>query len=350
MAHSLGLTVVAEGIDTEAQIEPLRVMKCDQIQGFLFSPAVPADDARRFLARVGESPPVLAMPRSGPPGARPRDRALEEGGPAPLPDPGAGRIAASSQTFEIDAVAATPPPELLRKLLLVDDGTGALGPLALRLGRLGFDVHYAGEPDEGHLFVAQEKHAIRVLAISPAVELTEANKILDGMTRTSGSRPAFIALGEEPDAERRSRLREAGVDWVLWAPFNDTELRYLVKGAMAPASELAPRHRHRLPVDLTANLRAGDRQEVAVISSLSAEGAFIEMSDPFPVGSPLEVEFDLSGKRLRSMARVVHQQRDDLENPAAVSGIGILFLQGADRETTRVLLEAIREREGRYLP
>lgn len=43
MAHGLGLKVVAEGVETQAQQEFLRAQRCDEIQGFLISPPVPAD-------------------------------------------------------------------------------------------------------------------------------------------------------------------------------------------------------------------------------------------------------------------------------------------------------------------
>jgi diguanylate cyclase (GGDEF)-like protein len=42
LAHSLGLKVVAEGVETSEQLEVLRSLGCDQYQGFCFSPAVPA--------------------------------------------------------------------------------------------------------------------------------------------------------------------------------------------------------------------------------------------------------------------------------------------------------------------
>jgi EAL domain-containing protein (putative c-di-GMP-specific phosphodiesterase class I) len=49
MAHSLGLRVVAEGVETPEQAEFLREMGCDEFQGFLFSPAVPSEDYGRLL-------------------------------------------------------------------------------------------------------------------------------------------------------------------------------------------------------------------------------------------------------------------------------------------------------------
>ena len=43
MAHSLGLTVIAEGVETEAQSMLLRELDCDQVQGYLYGRPVPAD-------------------------------------------------------------------------------------------------------------------------------------------------------------------------------------------------------------------------------------------------------------------------------------------------------------------
>ncbi|HEY5580896.1 MAG TPA: EAL domain-containing protein, partial [Rhodoferax sp.] len=55
LAHALDLKVVAEGVETEEQLRLLRLLKCDEMQGFLFSEAVPGEIFEtRFLA----SPPV----------------------------------------------------------------------------------------------------------------------------------------------------------------------------------------------------------------------------------------------------------------------------------------------------
>lgn len=49
MSHSLKLAVVAEGVETAAQLDFLRQKDCDTIQGYFYSPAVPAEQARAML-------------------------------------------------------------------------------------------------------------------------------------------------------------------------------------------------------------------------------------------------------------------------------------------------------------
>jgi EAL domain-containing protein (putative c-di-GMP-specific phosphodiesterase class I) len=49
LAHNLNLKVVAEGVETDSQAAMLKQMGCDQAQGFLYSPPVPADQLARML-------------------------------------------------------------------------------------------------------------------------------------------------------------------------------------------------------------------------------------------------------------------------------------------------------------
>lgn len=50
MGRNLRLTVLAEGVETEPQLDLLRKMGCDMAQGFHFSRAVPEDQMARLLA------------------------------------------------------------------------------------------------------------------------------------------------------------------------------------------------------------------------------------------------------------------------------------------------------------
>jgi diguanylate cyclase (GGDEF)-like protein/PAS domain S-box-containing protein len=49
LAHSLKLKVVAEGVETEEQFRILSEQGCDEFQGFLYSPAIPAADVTRLM-------------------------------------------------------------------------------------------------------------------------------------------------------------------------------------------------------------------------------------------------------------------------------------------------------------
>ena len=49
MAASLRLKVVAEGVETRAQLEQLRHFGCQELQGYIFSKPLPPDDLLALL-------------------------------------------------------------------------------------------------------------------------------------------------------------------------------------------------------------------------------------------------------------------------------------------------------------
>jgi diguanylate cyclase len=48
MAHQLGLKVVAEGVETTAELDFLKNVQCDAIQGFLFSRPLAAKELQKL--------------------------------------------------------------------------------------------------------------------------------------------------------------------------------------------------------------------------------------------------------------------------------------------------------------
>ena len=50
LSHFNEMTVVAEGVETENQLELLKKLNCDTIQGYFFSPPVPSDKALEYVS------------------------------------------------------------------------------------------------------------------------------------------------------------------------------------------------------------------------------------------------------------------------------------------------------------
>jgi EAL domain-containing protein (putative c-di-GMP-specific phosphodiesterase class I)/FixJ family two-component response regulator len=72
MAHGLQMQVLAEGVETEGQLSLLAANRCDLIQGYLFSPAVPPEEfaqllregrrlPERFITRVRRTKTLLLV-------------------------------------------------------------------------------------------------------------------------------------------------------------------------------------------------------------------------------------------------------------------------------------------------
>jgi diguanylate cyclase (GGDEF)-like protein len=65
LAGNLGMQVIAEGVETEDQLNQLRLLKCQYAQGHLFSKALDAAQADLFiLNRLNNSPTTLQIPET----------------------------------------------------------------------------------------------------------------------------------------------------------------------------------------------------------------------------------------------------------------------------------------------
>jgi EAL domain-containing protein (putative c-di-GMP-specific phosphodiesterase class I) len=52
IARSRDMTTTAEGVETQEQLDALRALGCTQMQGYLFSAAVPASEIQRLLSPI----------------------------------------------------------------------------------------------------------------------------------------------------------------------------------------------------------------------------------------------------------------------------------------------------------
>lgn len=64
LSHSLKMVCIAEGVETEAQLNFLRIRDCDEMQGFYFSKALPAEEFEALLreSRKLEFPSTSSLP------------------------------------------------------------------------------------------------------------------------------------------------------------------------------------------------------------------------------------------------------------------------------------------------
>jgi EAL domain-containing protein (putative c-di-GMP-specific phosphodiesterase class I) len=62
IAHNLSLNVVAEGVETKDQLDMLRKLRCETIQGYYYSKPLSAKDFAAFLFAQKQQPRLSVIP------------------------------------------------------------------------------------------------------------------------------------------------------------------------------------------------------------------------------------------------------------------------------------------------
>ncbi|MGV3742438.1 MAG: EAL domain-containing protein [Burkholderiaceae bacterium] len=212
MAHSLGMRVVAEGVETEAQCEFLSRNLCDEIQGYMVSRPVPAQELEALLNERRRLP----------------DHLLRLQKPA-------------------------------RTLLLVDDEPSILSALRRQLRQDGYDILTATDGQKGLELLAQNK-----------IDVIVSDQRMPGMTGVEFLRkvktlhPDTVRIVLSGFTELQSvtdAVNEGAIYKFLTKPWDDQQLREHVAEAFQH-KEMSDENR-RLNIEVrTANqeLASANRQ------------------------------------------------------------------------------------------
>lgn len=214
-----------------------------------------------------------------------------------------------------------------RFALVLDSEEAQLGRAAMRLLELGIDVLYANDVDEAALLVRQESERLGALLVPAALGPARLGELLDRVCPqlAAGAR-ALVPVGAAPDAEVAKMLLARGVEWQLWGPHDEREMRFVVGAAMATAHEQERRKHVRIPTRIETAVFMGRHRKDVVVHDLSKGGAYLAAENPFLAGSPLSIDISLPEGAVVGKAEVVNNRFSDGTGRADVpEGMGIEF-------------------------
>jgi len=182
MTQKLGIGVVAEGVESEAQALFLKHQHCQQIQGYYVSPPAPAKEITRFLQE--------------------------------------------NRTRHI-AVDIDIPPE--RTLLIVDDDTNMLELLRTLLSRDGYHVLTARSAHEGLELMAQ--HAVGVLVSDEFMSEMNGTEFLRRVRRLHPETVRILLSGLDQLHLLINALNEGAIFKFLKKPISEEQLHETLREA-----------------------------------------------------------------------------------------------------------------------
>jgi diguanylate cyclase (GGDEF)-like protein/PAS domain S-box-containing protein len=176
MAHSLKLSVVAEGVEARGQLEYLRRNRCDEIQGFYFS--------------------------------------------APLTDAELGRMI--EEGTSLPAEARGPEPEV-QTLLIVDDDVNVLSSLHRLFRRDGYRILTAETPAEGFELLAL--HPVQVIVCDQRMPVMNGTEFLSKVKELYPSTIRIILSGYTGMEAVIDSINRGAIYRFYTKPWDDTQLR-----------------------------------------------------------------------------------------------------------------------------
>ena len=183
MSQKLGKVVIAEGVETEEQLQFLRRSDCDEVQGFRFSPAVPADEIARML-------------REG-------------------------------MRLDLSAPLAQDTRETI---LLVDDESSILSALRRTLRREGYDILVAGSAEEGLSVLA--RHSVQVIVSDQRMPGMSGTEFLSRVKVLYPRTVRMVLSGYSEISAVTDAINRGAIYRFLSKPWDDEQLKDEVRGAL----------------------------------------------------------------------------------------------------------------------
>ncbi|MDR3369257.1 EAL domain-containing protein [Rhodoferax sp.] len=180
MAHNLGLSVIAEGVETLAELSYLRQHACDEIQGYYFSRPLPA---AQYEALLREQRHLVKPPP-------------EEG-------------------------------EATRTLLLVDDEPNVLSSLNRLLRRDGYRILTTTSAREGLDLLAT--HAVQVIISDQRMPEMSGTEFLSRVKQLHPQSMRMVLSGYTDLNTVTQAINEGAIYKFLTKPWNDNEVRETVR-------------------------------------------------------------------------------------------------------------------------
>lgn len=181
LAHSLHLRVVAEGVETEGQLRFLRKLRCDEMQGYFFSPAVPAP---AFEAMLREAKQLPALDHAG---------------------------------GDVDT------------LLIVDDEPNNLAAIRRSLRREGYHLLTASSGQEGLRLLAE--NTVQVIISDQRMPHMSGSAFLRIVKELYPDTIRIILSGYTDLAAVTDSVNQGAVFKFMTKPWDDADLRENIRGA-----------------------------------------------------------------------------------------------------------------------
>ena len=201
--------------------------------------------------------------------------------------------------------------------------------------------------------------ALRAQAAAPrafAVGFLASDHGLPDLSRTlqrvgewaASSGIRWVAFGPRPGPEACAGLREAGVQFSLFDPNSDEELRFVAGLALHGGDHAHPRAEERMPADLPARILTRNGEKVALIHNLSATGAYVATPRPTLRGGTVRLHFALPAREVQLDAQVLwNNVPGNLRRLHAPIGMGLRFV-AVPPDVERALTAWVEERGRSY--